>query len=109
MPDLINAEFNKNLPHVYGALGAARTSSNNPEKKSGSQFYIVEDVNGEHSLDMNYTVFGQVIHGMDAVGTIAEVETNSKDRPIEDIPMTKVEKLLLTEKELLDTYGFVIP
>jgi len=109
LPDLIDAEFNKSLTHVYGALGAARTSSNNPEKKSGSQFYIVEDANGEHGLDMNYTVFGHVIHGMDAVGTIAEVETNSKDRPLEDIPMTKVEKILLTEKELLDTYGFVIP
>lgn len=39
----IPAEFDKNLFHTKGALGAAREGDNNPEKSSsGSQFYIVQ-------------------------------------------------------------------
>jgi peptidyl-prolyl cis-trans isomerase B (cyclophilin B) len=54
-------------PHVDGAVAMART--NNPEKRSStSQFYIC--LGPQHFLDGNYTVFGQVIEGMDVVKNI---------------------------------------
>lgn len=103
----IAAEFNDTITHIEGAVGAAR--DNNPQKRSnGSQFYIVEDPNGEHSLDMNYTVFGQTIGGMDVVSAIAEVPVDGNDKPINDVVMTKVEVVQYTAEELLNNFGFII-
>lgn len=43
MNDLIDAEFRKDLVHTKGMLAAARTGDSvNPQKKSGTQFYIVQ-------------------------------------------------------------------
>src|SRR5512135_1101687 len=57
-------------PHVDGAVAAARLGDAvNPKKaSSGSQFYIC--LGPQHFLDGNYTVFGQVIEGMDVVKKI---------------------------------------
>ncbi|MEM9931179.1 MAG: peptidylprolyl isomerase [Bacteroidota bacterium] len=111
----IKAEFQDSLAHVKGALAAART--NNPQKRSsGSQFYIVQgrevnaqtlnqregrydfrypshvrdrylEVGGTPFLDQEYTVFGQVIEGLDVIDRIAEVPTNSGNRPDDDMWM----------------------
>ncbi len=55
------------LKHVRGAVGLARLSSN---KNTGdSQFYIMLD--NAPFLDGQYTVFGQVVSGMDVVDKIA--------------------------------------
>jgi cyclophilin family peptidyl-prolyl cis-trans isomerase len=112
----IPAEFNPSLVHKKGALAAAR--NNNPEKaSSGCQFYIVQGrkstdeelnamesrngikyteqqradyktIGGTAMLDMNYTVFGEVIEGLDVLDKIAAVKTKSPDRPIEDVKFT---------------------
>lgn len=112
----IPAEFVDTLFHRKGALAAARTE--NPEKaSSGCQFYIVQGqvftdeqlqmmemqrgitlspeqkkiyttVGGSPWLDQNYTVFGQVIEGLDVIDKIANVQTAPGDRPVEDIRMT---------------------
>lgn len=37
-----------------------------------------------------HTVFGQVFEGMDVVKAIASVETNSNDKPIEDVVIKSV-------------------
>lgn len=58
------AEFN-NRKHVAGTLAMARSQS--PDS-AGSQFYIC--LEPQPSLDNQYTVFGQVIEGMDVVRTI---------------------------------------
>lgn len=111
----IPAEFVDTLAHIKGALAAART--NNPKKKSsGSQFYIVQgrplsaqqldmmearkDISytpeqraiyttqgGTPQLDQEYTVFGQVIEGLDVLDKIAATATAPGDRPKEDIKM----------------------
>ena len=109
----IDAEIG--APHLRGALAAARKA--NPEKKSsGSQFYIVtgttvteqdleqiemsknikyNDVQrklylehgGYPNLDMEYTVFGEVISGMDVADKISKLEKDSRDRPVQDVRM----------------------
>lgn len=96
---------------------ARRGGPGNPEKKSsGSQFYIVqgqavtegqltsmaqmkgityspEDIQkyislgGTPFLDNDYTVFGEVVEGMDVIDKIAAVQTAPGDRPVEDVSM----------------------
>lgn len=114
----IPAEIDSNLFHQRGALGAAR--DNNPQKaSSGCQFYIVigkkytdEELDrieqrtghkfsaaqrelyktkgGTPHLDGNYTVFGQVISGMDVADKIANMKRDRNDRPETDIRMKRV-------------------
>ncbi len=111
----VPAEFNKNLFHKRGALSAAR--DNNPAKASSScQFYIVqgkkytkqelatlaartgnswteeqlktyEEVGGTPFLDMNYTVFGEVVSGIEVVDKIATLPKDGNDRPTNDVRM----------------------
>ena len=47
-------------------------------------------IGGTPHLDGNYTVFGEVLTGMDVVDRIAQARTNRNDRPIEDIRIIKV-------------------
>ncbi len=92
----------------------------NPQRRSsGSQFYIVHgkkftdmqldnmekqmntkftkeqrdtyvEIGGAPHLDAQYTVFGEIIEGFDVIDKIASVETNEKDRPIEDVKIIKI-------------------
>lgn len=112
---LIPAEIRDSIFHKKGALCAARTD--NPEKaSSGCQFYIVQGqaftaeqlgqmeiqrritlsekqkmiystIGGSPWLDGAYTVFGEVIEGMDVIDKIAAVETLRGDRPVNDVRM----------------------
>jgi cyclophilin family peptidyl-prolyl cis-trans isomerase len=103
----IDAEIKHNIKHKYGAIGAAR--DNNPEKKSnGSQFYVVVNKTGTPFLDNNYTVFGEVIAGMDVAEKIASVPSDgANNRPLSEVKMTvTVEKMSL--KDLEAKYGFKI-
>lgn len=52
-----------------------------------------KEVGGTPFLDNDYTVYGEVIEGLDIIDKIAEVETSTGDRPVNDIKMTvKVEE-----------------
>ena len=111
----VPAEFRKSIIHKKGALAAARDG--NPEKASSAcQFYIVQGktltdpeldnmeqrigskytleqrniykkIGGTAMLDQNYTVFGEVISGLEVVDKIAAAEKAPGDRPIGDIRM----------------------
>tara|TARA_B100000945_G_scaffold308151_1_gene297439 strand:- start:531 stop:1013 length:483 start_codon:yes stop_codon:yes gene_type:complete len=63
LPDL-KAEFN-NIPHVRGTLSMARSANPN---SANSQFFICFE-DAPH-LDRQYTVFGQVVNGMEFVDKI---------------------------------------
>jgi len=96
-------EFNDSLRHVYGAVGAGR--DDNPGKLSaGCQFYIVANKNGLKRLDGDYTVYGQVIKGMDVVEAIVAVPRDSNDQPLKPIPL-HVDVIELSKEELA-RYGF---
>ncbi len=111
----IPAELVDTLFHKKGVLAAAR--DNNPEKaSSGCQFYIVQgkpmneneivqaeqrmgfkmseeqkktymSIGGSPWLDRNYTVFGEVVEGLDVIDKIADVKTLPGDRPEKDVKM----------------------
>jgi peptidyl-prolyl cis-trans isomerase B (cyclophilin B) len=92
----------------------------NPKKQSsGSQFYLVQGkiqtdqeldgyerrgnfkynqeqrnkyktIGGTPALDNDYTVFGEVVEGLDVIDKIAGVKTNESDRPYDDVKMNIV-------------------
>lgn len=125
-------EFTPKHVHLRGALAAART--NNPEKASSfSQFYIVTgktytnsqlksmelrtkltyteeqfksymEIGGTPFLDNNYTVFGEVIQGMEVAEKIQKVET-TRDKPNEDIWMV-VKAKKMRKKKISKLYNY---
>ncbi|MES2446953.1 MAG: peptidylprolyl isomerase [Bacteroidota bacterium] len=113
----IPAEFRDSLFHKKGVLAAAR-DNNPEKASSSSQFYIVQGkvltdsalnaieknrlkhkipeyqrevyktLGGVPHLDRNYTVYGEVVKGLEMVDNIAAMPTGKADRPKEDIKMT---------------------
>ena len=83
----VPAEFVNEYWHKKGALAAARKGDMaNPTKaSSGSQFYIVHDENACLHLDGQYSIFGEVIDGLNIIDKIAAVPTDMYDRPYEDV------------------------
>ncbi|MCQ2174662.1 MAG: peptidylprolyl isomerase [Bacteroidales bacterium] len=92
----IPAEIVEGHGHKLGAIAAARLGDKaNPMKESsGSQFYIVVDEVGCSHLDGQYSVFGEVITGVETAKKISQVDTDPRDCPLEDV---KIEKVLLVE------------
>lgn len=83
----IDAEFNS-ISHKRGILSMARSQS--PDS-AGSQFFVV--VKDSVFLDRQYTVFGEVVSGMDVADKIVSSPRNSSDLPNERIEM----KMRVTE------------
>jgi len=100
---LLEPEFSDKLLHDYGALGAGRDG--NPDKLSARcQFYIVQNKDGEHRLDGDYTVFGKVIKGMKIIDAIVAVERDSIDEPLTPISLD-INIISIEEKELRKLYN----
>lgn len=125
----IPAEFRQTLFHKKGVIAAAR-DNNPSKASSGSQFYITQGktftdagldsvetfrlkrkipayqrevyktLGGVPHLDQNYTVFGEVVSGMDVIDKIAAVPTSKgedRDRPLQDVKIIKA-KLVKRKK-----------
>ena len=97
------------LYNIRGALAMANAGADT----NGSQFFINQNPadasgqlssgktpgkiieayknGGNPSLDGGYTVFGQVIEGMDVVDKIASSETDASDKPTSDITINSIE------------------
>ena len=56
-------------------------------KFTPEQRNIYSNIGGTPHLDGNYTVFGEVIEGMNIVDSICAQRTDKNDRPLEDIKM----------------------
>jgi len=80
----LKAEFN-DIPHRRGILSMARTNDPN---SAGSQFFIV--VKDSNFLDGQYTVFGEVVKGMEVADKIVSLPKNSRDLPTERAEVTVV-------------------
>jgi cyclophilin family peptidyl-prolyl cis-trans isomerase len=110
------AEFKKHYIHKKGALSMARMDENNPAmRSSAAEFFIIDgsrytpediayeikdlglelttdqkeiyqSIGGYMSLDQRYTVFGEVIEGLDVVDRIAEQKVFNVDKPLKRIP-----------------------
>ncbi len=78
----VPAEFNR-IPHERGIVSAARSAD--PDS-AGSQFFIVVD--NASFLDGQYTVFGEVVKGMEVADKIVSQPRDPKDNPLERIEMT---------------------
>ncbi|HSA87917.1 MAG TPA: peptidylprolyl isomerase [Nitrospira sp.] len=78
----VKAEFNSR-PHKRGIVSMAR--ANDPDS-AGSQFFIcVADAN---FLDWQYTVFGEVVSGMEVADKIVSMKRDGRDNPLERAEMT---------------------
>lgn len=92
----VPAEFVNQYWHKKGAIAAARKGDlANPKKaSSGSQFYIVHDENACLHLDGQYSIFGEVIDGLEVIDRIATVETDYYDRPMEDVLIESIRPVI---------------
>jgi len=77
----LKAEFNKKS-HKRGILSMARAGQ--PDS-AGSQFFIC--VADATFLDGQYTVFGEVVSGMDVADKIVNEPRDNRDNPVERIEM----------------------
>ena len=93
----VPAEFVNEYWHKKGALAAARKGDMaNPTKaSSGSQFYIVHDENACLHLDGQYSIFGEVVEGLDVIDKIASVPVDRMDRPYEDVIINEVRPVMV--------------
>ena len=127
---VVPAEFRPTLFHKKGVIAAAR-DNNPEKSSSASQFYLTQGkvfteagldsletfrlkrkipaeqrkvyttLGGVPHLDQNYTVFGDVIKGIEVVDSIAAVPTSKgadKDRPLQDVRIMKA-KLVKRKKD----------
>jgi cyclophilin family peptidyl-prolyl cis-trans isomerase len=113
----IPEEMDPSLIHKRGALAMARYEENNPENRSSSHnFFIVQGkelsrldvqafaqesgikytpeqirtyttLGGEPGLDQVYTVFGEVVEGLDVVEKISKVEVDAQKWPLKPVTM----------------------
>eukprot|EP01084_Bolivina_argentea_P217707 369574_1 len=67
---------------------------------NGSQFFICT-ANCDH-LNKKHVVFGKVVDGTDIVDALESVETNSKDKPLVPIIVSKCGQLMLVKKSEMD-------
>lgn len=105
-------------PHLVHAAGAVAYANSGSTSTDGSQFYIVtgevytedkiatlesygytfsdsakevyETAGGTPWLDGSYTIFGQVYSGLDTVFAVQNVETDSSDKPVEDVVVESI-------------------
>jgi cyclophilin family peptidyl-prolyl cis-trans isomerase len=92
----IPAEFIKEYHHNKGAIAAARKGDlANPRKaSSGSQFYIVHDPQNCAHLDGQYSIFGEVVQGLEIIDQIATLATDNYDRPYEDVIINTIKPVV---------------
>jgi cyclophilin family peptidyl-prolyl cis-trans isomerase len=63
----------------------------NPEYKIPEyQREVYKTIGGVPRLDGTYTVFGEVVEGLDIVDRIAAVETDAADKPVTDVKILKI-------------------
>ena len=80
----LKAEFNSRS-HLRGIVSMARATD--PDS-AGSQFFIV--TSDSTFLDRQYTVFGEVVEGMEVADKIVNLPRDGNDCPKQDVKMLEV-------------------
>ena len=80
----IKAEFNSRS-HLRGIVSMARSSD--PDS-AGSQFFVV--TSDSTFLDREYTVFGEVVDGMEVADKIVNLPKDGNDCPLQEAKMIQV-------------------
>ncbi len=80
----LKAEFNSRS-HLRGIVSMARASD--PDS-AGSQFFIV--TSDSTFLDREYTVFGEVVEGLEMADKIVNLPRDSNDCPLEEAKMLRI-------------------
>jgi cyclophilin family peptidyl-prolyl cis-trans isomerase len=108
IPPHVPAEINPKFIHRRGAVGAARYGGDrNPMKNSSpTQFYIVRHDRAAPHLDGEYTIFGQVMSGLEVIDSIAVQPTDERDRPLEEIKIKRVRLEKVKRSEILKFYNY---
>ncbi|TWR29883.1 peptidylprolyl isomerase [Mucilaginibacter pallidiroseus] len=88
-----------------GKLDTVENTRLKGRKIPPSQRLVYTTIGGAPHLDQNYTVYGEVVSGIDMVDLIAAVKKDAKDRPISNVAMT-VELLSKKDCKNLDKLLF---
>lgn len=129
----VDAEFLPEFFHKKGVIAAAR-DDNEQKASSSTQFYIVQgkklndieiesskkrsgavytdeqvkiykEIGGTPFLDQNYTVYGEVVQGIETIDKIAQVAKDGNDRPEKDVQM-QVSIKRMSKKKITKEFGF---
>ncbi|HMF10050.1 MAG TPA: TonB family protein, partial [Thermoanaerobaculia bacterium] len=79
----VKAEFSAKLHYRPGTVGMARDAD--PDSGSCQFFIALENI---PRLDGKYTIFGEVVSGLEVARAIAGLPRDLKDNPLEAVPMT---------------------
>lgn len=83
---LLPPDTKNGLRHHRGAVSMPSSEIENPHRlASPYEFFIVQQTPGAYHLDGNYTVFGQVIDGMDVVDIIANLSADKREWPKDNV------------------------
>jgi peptidyl-prolyl cis-trans isomerase B (cyclophilin B) len=96
--DRINPDRKSNGSQFYIVQGKKMTDAElDIMEKSGSHIPFTaeqrmhyRDLGGAPHLDYAYTVFGEVVEGLDVIDIIASVPTDERDRPLDDIRIVRI-------------------
>lgn len=93
-PDAINPERKSSGSQFYIVQGSVQTDQtlDNWERQKGVKYspeqrQLYKELGGTPQLDNDYTVFGEVVEGLDVIDKIAAAATAPGDRPVQDIKM----------------------
>jgi len=103
-PDTNGSQFyivqNKNVGNMFDSIDSAKNeiyySKDGKQITVGQAFSddiieLYKKYGGYPSLDMGYTVFGQVIDGMDIVDKIASTKTDDFNKPVEKVVIQSID------------------
>jgi peptidylprolyl isomerase len=78
-------ELPKAGQYQIGSVAMANAGPNT----NGSQFFMISGGDGVR-LPPNYSLFGQIVKGLDVLDQMQKVKTGSRDRPVEDVVISSV-------------------
>jgi len=99
-PDSVNPEKNSSSCQFFLVQGKPQTDMElNSRENSSNKKYTPEQreiykaIGGTPFLDHDYTCFGEVVKGLEIIDIICNLDTDGRDRPLEDVKMVEVKVL----------------